>query len=162
MKKILYLFLALLLPALVFIFLKFAGRNEFNIPIYYEQGVVNPPNDCHQDFSSPYRVQDSILGLAQHEANVVVFPVEGLDLIKLGSSIETEFGIGVVTIIDASVASRDVLTMNQWKKCDFIVNEPAQGVLVDKERRIRGYYDLRLRDEVDRLRVELKILLKKY
>ena len=30
------MFLALLLPALVFVFLKYAGRNEFNIPVYFE------------------------------------------------------------------------------------------------------------------------------
>jgi len=34
--------------------------------------------------------------------------------------------------------------------------------LLDDQRRIRGYYDPQSREEVDRLIVELKILLKKY
>jgi hypothetical protein len=44
----------------------------------------------------------------------------------------------------------------------FLLEGPRQAVLIDSQRRIRGFYDLRNRDEVDRLRVELKILLEKY
>ena len=38
-KKGLYLFLLILLPALIFLFLKGFGRNEFQIPIYYTNGI---------------------------------------------------------------------------------------------------------------------------
>jgi len=34
--------------------------------------------------------------------------------------------------------------------------------LIDDQKRIRGYYKIGFRDEMDRLEVELKILLKKY
>ena len=39
---------------------------------------------------------------------------------------------------------------------------PANVVLVDSEKRIRGYYSIGSREEVDRLILELQILLSKY
>jgi hypothetical protein len=38
----------------------------------------------------------------------------------------------------------------------------ASVALVDHKNRIRGYYDGKDRDEVDRLIVEMKIILKQY
>ena len=38
-KKGFYLFLLILLPALIFLFLKGFGKNEFQIPIYYTDGI---------------------------------------------------------------------------------------------------------------------------
>lgn len=159
------MFLALLLPALVFVFLKYAGRNEFNIPIYFEEGVVMPPSGCGQTYDKPYRIPNTVWPVTyvtQQEAKVLVFPERGFDFNKLKSAIDEEFGPGNVWLKEAFLLATDSATSNVWKKCIFLVNEPNQAVLIDMEGRIRGYYDLRLREEVDRLRVELKILLKKY
>lgn len=38
-KKGIYLFLLILLPALIFLFLKGFGENKFQIPIYYSNGI---------------------------------------------------------------------------------------------------------------------------
>jgi hypothetical protein len=46
--------------------------------------------------------------------------------------------------------------------CIFVVPSGSNVVLVDGERRIRGYYQLDGRDETDRLLVELKILFNEY
>jgi hypothetical protein len=46
--------------------------------------------------------------------------------------------------------------------CIFVVPSGSNAVLVDGERRIRGYYQLDGRDETDRLLVELKILFNEY
>jgi hypothetical protein len=40
--------------------------------------------------------------------------------------------------------------------------EPFDAVLVDSKRRIRGQYDLKDRDEVDRLITEVAIIFKQY
>lgn len=165
MKKVLYLFLALLLPALVFVFLKYAGRNEFNIPVYFEEGVTNPPLGCEQNYAKPYLIANSIWPIKegiQGQANVLVFPARGLDFNKLKSAIDEEFGPGKVWLKEACLLAKDSVTCNVWRKCIFLVEQPNQTVLMDKEGRLRGYYDLQLREEVDRLRVELKILMKKY
>lgn len=160
-KKILYLFLALLLPALIFVFLKYAGRNEFNIPVYYIKGVEVPPTDCTQTYGVPYLVPDLPWNFSQHAANVLVFPAEGFDVQRLKKRIDDEFGTGAVRMVDGAVGmSSDSIQL--VKNCIFLLNDPSHSVLIDQEDRIRGYYDLRLREEEDRLRVELKILLKKY
>ena len=36
----------LLIPILIFLFLKGFGKNEFNIPIFYQNGVDNPFQEC--------------------------------------------------------------------------------------------------------------------
>jgi hypothetical protein len=163
LKKFLYLALALMLPGLVFVFLKYAGKNEFAIPVFHEEGV-NAPSDCAIIYPKPYLVPDSIWQVTglNREANVLLFPSKGLDRDRLQSVIEGEFGEDVVGLKQAVLLTGDSVTWQWWKKCIFLVNTPAQAVLLDRAKRIRGYYDLRNRDEEDRLRVELKILLKKY
>jgi hypothetical protein len=42
-KKIIYLLIALCLPALIFVFLKFFGKNQFDIPVYFKDGVEEAP-----------------------------------------------------------------------------------------------------------------------
>jgi hypothetical protein len=161
LKKKIYLFLALLLPALLFVFLKYAGRNEFNIPVYHESGVKNPTG-CLATYPSPYVVPDSVWGSNRKVVILTIFPKSGLDIHKLKSRIEDEFGLQDITIIEPCVEARDSARCAWLRKCVLLVNDPWETVLIDKEGRIRGYYDLLSREDEDRLRVELKILLKKY
>lgn len=168
MKKLLYLFLALLLPGLIFVFLKYAGKNEFNIPVYYGEGVKDPPKDCDRNYPARYLIPDAILRSANDnkpEAYVLVFPQKEMNTEKVNSfmeNIQDEFGSETVWLKDAHDFMTDSLTFAELKNCIFLVRDPWQAVAFDRKGQIRGYYDIRLRDEVDRLRVELKILLKKY
>ncbi len=50
----------------------------------------------------------------------------------------------------------------RWSSCVFMVHAPRNVVLVDSEKKIRGYYVIDSREETDRLIVEMEILLKKY
>jgi hypothetical protein len=52
--------------------------------------------------------------------------------------------------------------LNELLSCALLLKSPWKVVLIDDQRRIRGYYDPEDRDEMDRLIVELKILLKQY
>ena len=52
--------------------------------------------------------------------------------------------------------------LNEILTCDLLLQPPWKVVLIDDDRKIRGYYDPEDRDEMDRLVVELKILLKQY
>ncbi len=162
MKKIVYLLLALLLPCLVYVFLKFAGTNRFDIPVYHEDGIPEP-SPCGFKFDEPYLlpVAMSTALLANKQACVLIFPEQGIAPQVIEAMLVNEIG-EAFTVADASVAAADSLTLHQLRDCIFLVTPPSQTVLFDSKRQIRGYYNLGRRDEMDRLRVELKILLEKY
>lgn len=168
MKKLFYLFLALLLPGLAFVFLKYAGKNEFNVPVYYGEGVQNPPKDCNRDYTVPYLIPDAILRATSdnnQEVHILVFPMKDMEAVSVNSlmeKVQDEFGSEAVWLKDARNFMTDSLTYAELKNCIFLIGDPWQAVAFDRKGQIRGYYDIRLREEVDRLRVELKILLKKY
>src|SRR5690606_26275936 len=60
------------------------------------------------------------------------------------------------------VTSTNGLTNPSWRKCVFFLQEPFDVVLVDRRGAIRGQYDSKDRDEIDRLITEATIILKKY
>ena len=166
MKKRSYLFLALLLPGLIFVFLKYAGSNQFDIPVYYEKGVKNTPADCAVSGDLPYTLPDSLWhawGIKRKGANVITFSAAGLDhAARITGAISKELAADELQFLEASSVSMDSVSVQRWRDCVFFLQNPWQTVLFDNAGRIRGYYDLRSRDEVDRLRVELKILLNHY
>lgn len=163
-KKFTYLFLALLVPGLIFVFLKFAGSNRFDIPVYPLEGTPLH-SACVGDIRGPYQVPDSawqtLTATAAATAMVVQFPAEGLNGAAVANAVKEEIG-NEVSFIPMIEMTSDSATLARWKSCVFLLEGPRQAVLIDSQRRIRGFYDLRNRDEVDRLRVELKILLEKY
>ena len=162
MKKFTYLALALLVPGLIFVFLKYAGSNRFDIPIYYEDGVTEGA-PCVERSDAPYVLPDSVRKFITPGKGgyVVIFPETGVAPLVIEALLTNEIGQGF-TVADANVLSRDSTQLRRWRECIFIVTPPWQTVLFDPQGRIRGYYDLHKRDEMDRLRLELKILLEKY
>lgn len=162
MRKLLYLFLALLLPGLVFVFLKYAGSNRFDIPVFHSDNVLIPA-ECGWQVQAPYTLPDSVWRYTtrQNPANVVIFPVKDVDALIVAHDLSEEIGDRVTTVNAAEVVT-DSVTRQHWQSCIFLLQQPRQTVLFDEKGRIRGYYDLRSRDEMDRLRVELKILLEQY
>ena len=163
-KKFSYLFLALLVPGLIFVFLKFAGSNRFDIPVYPQEGMPLH-SACAGEIQRPYYLPDSAweaLGSStQTRAIVVQFPTEGFDAAEVDQAVREEIGENV-SFVSMDQFAADSALLIRWKSCVYLVEPPRQTVLVDNQRRIRGFYDLRSRDEIDRLRVELKILLEKY
>jgi len=164
LKKPVYLLLALLLPILIFIFLKFAGKNEFNIPIYYEKGVDSTASGCGIVYPVPYVLSPSAMVSQKnwHAANVLVFSQANIDFHEVESGLYDEFDKNELWIGNADLLAADSTTTSLWRDCILFARKPYQTVLFDEKGRIRGYYDVSLREEVDRLRVELKVLLRKY
>lgn len=157
MKKSL-LVIALLFPIGVFVFLRFFGKNEFAIPVYYESGVEDIPTTCNRNYESPYLVSDSLLlnfGWNGRPVLIVADTTVQSTLMKLDEDLSSE-----VQTIFLSGNSDDYL--NNFFTCDLLLQKPWTTVLLDEQRRIRGYYDPKTREELDRLIVELKILLKRY
>jgi hypothetical protein len=155
-KKIIYLFLALLLPALIFVFLKYFGKNEFDIPVYYKDGVSESLNGCQSISAGQYFVPDSIL---------TKWKWSGESFIALCGT-EKENEELKQKMIESKLENIQLITFDRndgrTKKCILIMKDPWDVALIDSQKRIRGYYKLGDRDEMDRLEVELKILLKKY
>jgi hypothetical protein len=157
MKKII-LILCLLFPIGVFVFLRFFGKNEFSIPVYYESGVDAPPTGCNRKYDSPYQVSDSVLARMGWGGGVVLIISDSSKTIQLGlKRLNEELKSEIQTIFTLGGTDPEEIY-----SCDLLLQKPWTAVLLDEQRRIRGYYDPKSREEVDRLIVELKILLKKY
>ncbi len=163
-RKIIYLFLALLLPGLIFVFLKRFGKNEFAIPLYHQQGVDSLNSICGTRYEQPYRLPDTVLqktGWTGGPASLFVFDPAIGEPGELRKIAET-FNERELQTIEVSNHQFGNATINRWRSCVFMVRGPWNAVLVDNEKRIRGYYAINSREETDRLILELEILLKKY
>lgn len=158
MKKI-FLILTLLVPIGIFVFLKFFGKNEFTIPVYYESGVDNPPAGCTRKYESPYLVSAFVLNTMGWNGRPVLLVADSSGVIqKALLSLEE----GISNEIQTLFLKGQQDELDQLLTCDLLLKSPWKVVLVDDQRKIRGYYNPEDRDEMDRLIVELKILLKQY
>lgn len=155
-KKIVYLFLALLLPGLIFVFLKYFGKNEFDIPVYYTEGIKDVSGDCKLKSEGQYYVPDSVLIKMNWRTGVML-------ILQATDKERTELN---QLISNSNFENLQLNYLNEGdskiKNCILLMKDPWNAVLIDEQKRIRGYYKLGHRDDMDRLEVELKILLKKY
>ena len=158
MKKII-LVIALLVPIGVFVFLRIFGRNEFSIPVYYTAGVESPPVGCNNTYLSPYLVSDSVLRSIGWKGGVALIVADSSRATLLGlKHLQEEFKNEIQSILPPGEAG----DLKELYQCQLLLQEPWRVVLIDEQRSIRGYYDPQTREEVDRMMVELKILLKQY
>ena len=176
MQKSTFLFLALLLPVLIFLFLRFFGKNEFAIPVYYELVTDDLPQGCGT-YTFPYRVPGAS-----------AIPLQGASVVFFGADMEAQQLEGFAVQIDRlknqvfsdaikivwidrsrqnlpdlkiSTVVLDSISYNQEKVCAYLM-QTNMMVLVDSVRQIRGYYKEASLKETDRLIMELKILFNKY
>lgn len=190
-KKARFLFLLLAVPVLIFLFLKSFGRNEFAIPVYYEQGLGDSlSTPCLDRSVQPYIVKHS--AVAPKGIKIVHF--ERLDGPVLKTRLEElervqdvfydDSRISLTTFLNASSIQKkditdydkriqfldqfweinelDSTTWAELKYCKMaMTNLDNRVVLVDDRNRIRGYYNILERDETDRLILELRILKSK-
>jgi hypothetical protein len=168
-KKTVYLFLALLLPGIIFVFLKYFGKNEFAIPVYYQNGIDSVSVICGGDYAKPYLLPDSILqsiGADKKHARVVVFEPTQTTRTELNRLTDIfrpeEFTMTEVIVRQGDSFGISEIRYRRWTSCIFFIREPYNAVLVDEENKIRGYYAVDSREEMDRLILEMQILLKKY
>lgn len=176
------LFIALLLPACIFVFLKIFGKNEFAVQPLFQDSIPKTVAPCGLSYTLPYMVPDSVLQALKKDAPGELFIItfaeeesqiqrlvdeyksDPLQIIKAfrgnatsGTVVSREDNSGMIS--EAGIESS---TLEHWRKCIFLLKEPFNLVLVDKSGTIRGQYDVKDRDEVDRLITELAILFKKY
>lgn len=185
MKKLLFLFLALLLPVLIFLFLKTFGKNEFEVPVLFSDSVAAPSVCNVYSYKTPYVISDSVLEEISWNSNdsltVIVFEDENnvnqnerrIHVTRIFTEFKTE-PLHVVhvyrntTIPNAksdrlttvSLAGDDFLRI---RNCAFLLSQATDAVIIDHKKRIRGQYDLTNRDDADRMIMqEMNILFKRY
>jgi len=160
MKKVVYLFIALLLPIGIFLFLKIFARNEFDVqPLFVEKGETQI--GCFP-ITYPYAVPDSVL-------NLYPFPGDSLLLIRFDDK-QDESDKQWTRLTKSFQSFRITLKRtpahelkNPYRrKCIFLLQEPLDLVLLDTKGVVRGQYLSSDREDVDRLITEVTILLKKY
>ncbi len=157
-KKSVLLFVGLLLPVLVFLFLKFFGKNEFDVPLPNIEPIQTPPG-CNFKYKTPYTLPDSVIGSAIPRYENLLMLIFTPNRNQLNKMMVEKFGAEVKI---AELFGRDSSDTFMLKRCLLLMPENADVVVVDREKRIRGYYQSGDRDEVDRLKAELTILLKRY
>jgi len=160
-KKTIFLFLALVFPILIFVFLKFFGKNEFAVKPLFTEVNSEIPEGC-LPISFPYHVSDSVLhqlNLKEDSLVLVLFGEPNEDAKIQINRIMDEISLdGIQMVRYPSLGAK----VSQWKKCVFLLKDPFDLVLVDKRGLIRGQYTSSDREEVDRLLMEITIILKKY
>jgi protein SCO1 len=214
--KILYLFLILLIPVVIYLFLQAFGRNHYDLEIFYQDGVGSSNfNQC--DFG-PGQHYIPNFGLTNHKNEVVsldtyqnqlkvvdffftscptICPRMSNELTRVQNAYKNDDRVKILSFtVDPTYDSPEVLdeyasryevNPNRWHmitgekeeiyqlaRCGFLLPvEDGDGspddfihspmfVLVDKEQRIRGYYNGTQREEVDRLILEINVLLSQF
>lgn len=171
--------LALALPALVFLFLKFFGKNQFEVEPLFASGVDGVPADCpYHETEKPYRIPEQVLQSLQWTStdSLTLYYFGAVNGANPFTRITADFTLEKTRLwtvfpiekeTDVSIASDQLIYVSrdkseQWKKCFLFLKEPNDLVLVDHQRRIRGYYISENREDLDRLLTEIAIILKNY
>jgi hypothetical protein len=161
-QKLVFLILALILPVGIFVFLKVFGRNEFHVPVMHEQ-IAEHPADCEFEYSTPYVVHDSVATLLTINYDDSLYLIYFQPSLSVQvKRVSVEFATDPMRIISPEELSALSVDHEILRKCVLLMPSPQSIALVDNRRRIRGYYDGTDRDDVDRLIVEMKIILKRY
>ena len=159
-QKHIFLFLALLLPVCIFLFLKIFGRNEFYIPPLYADVYPETAGECENKVSLPYIIPDSVrsrFNVQKDSLSLIYFgELRDNSAVQL-KRVKSDFGNAVKLYIVSPLGASWEL-----KKCIFYLKEPFDIVLLDSRGTIRGQYIAADREEIDRLLTELTILFKKY
>jgi len=160
LKKSILLFLALLFPACVFVFLKFFGKNEFIVPPLYTDEYPDGMKECGVSLTLPYHIPEQVkssLIFSQDSLVLLHFGELSADSEKQLERVSKEYGKAIkLQVMQASDSVKHL------KKCVFFLKDRYDLALVDRTGLIRGEYISDDREEVDRLLMELAILFKKY
>lgn len=182
MKKVVLLFFALLLPVLIFLFLRSFGKNEFEVPVLFADSVSAPAMCTAYTYAKPYTVADSTLKTIGWKANdsltLIVFAdtiaernhERGIQLGRVKAEFKNEsYKILYVslkrenTMITENLYSVSATAFAELRSCVFLMKLSDDVVIVDARKRIRGQYNLQEREDADRMIMqEMNILFKRY
>ena len=165
-----FIFAIFAMPLLIVFILHFWGENRFDVPVYHTEDVVSG-SDCGE-LETPYVVNKSLRAVDSIKL-IFIFqelPIEDekLPVIRVSDRFNNS-PVSLVCISPIEIGSKvgpvDAVEMSgeeftQTMECRLLMEEGSSIVLIDGIGRIRGYYDIDKRDEIDRLEVEIEILLR--
>lgn len=174
--KIGILLVVLTLPGIFFIFLKKYGRNNYAIPIQYEQGITLAGCDNN---SAPFQADTSLLRAYDIQLPALFYFDDGFGLYNEQQVEKTLLSYEAISVYKLTYDSlKDVRTgrampwqpddLNEFINCVLVMGEDTRlsepvamkVVLLDRERHIRGYYQVKRGKELERLGTELAIFVK--
>jgi protein SCO1 len=169
------LIVTLVIPALIFVFLRFFARNHYDLPHY--QPVIEGGNVKVQHGDTVFQQFTSICGSDIQTTGklTIVYPfktkiADSLDAISSQlhrfEEVKTEIdNIQLVVLTsDSSSTIQKVLNLKNWRVLrsgnsgNAACAEEDRLTLIDSDGYIRGYYKVASAEESDRLMAELKIL----
>lgn len=166
-RRWILVFVILSVPLAVIFVLHIFGENRFDVPVYYTSlkkrpslcGPTPVPYQIYSDF-----VKEGMLNI------VFTYKDKPTDDQKLQMlRIKDRFNNSPVNTVFITVNGEPVVGYDHLQviltdyvditNCQLINEELKDAVLIDGQRRIRGYYYGADREEIDRLAVETEILL---
>jgi len=201
-KKYIILLITISFPVLLYLFLRFYGQNEYDLPYFFKDGVevceaAEPIRLSNFDLNRTGSETKTVATFFKGQTNIVLFPNAQLD----NQPLKNELNRAMATFADRlkidlhafvsedSSENRTEIKLNQqtikyhilgadrfqfFQECLLGLPTPDIGydhpfedridkartvVLLDDSAYIRGYYDVFETKEVDRLVLELEILL---
>lgn len=186
-RKVLFLFLALLLPVIIFIFLKYFGKNEFDVAPLFQDSIKSPEDCKYYQYAVPYTIPDSILSKLDwnnsDSITILIFddgiPEKQHKKILQIERIFTEFSaekFHILYVVEKDGSERIEPSNEKVKvseiphgsfvmvrNCIFLLKESDNTIIIDFRKRIRGQYNIDEIEDADRLVMqEMNILFKRY
>lgn len=179
MKKALLMAVAMFLPISIFLFLKFFGKNEFVVEPLFQKNDSTVTIACNKPITYPYKVSiqqlDTLLKSKQATLTAISFSEDEERLKDFAERVQEKFTIREISLYqvksDSIISNQnkkfqtvveDIVRREELRSCVFLLSGLNNLVLIDREGKIRGQYQLGNLDEEDRLLVETTIILKKY
>ena len=158
-KKGFILLFSLLFPIIVFLFLKFYGQNEYELTVYnsscseiIDEYIINDFNRKNNIRIVDIRMADNDI-LVDNYINKLEIN-DQIEVITLSNKLRNLNWLNIV--VDKVLIERlSECIQNEYLDKSFIL-------LLDKQNRVRGHFYSADRKEIERLDVEIDILLLEY
>jgi len=158
-KKGFILLFSLLFPIIVFLFLKFYGQNEYELSVYnsscseiIDEYIINDFNRKNNIRIVDIRMADNDI-LVDNYINKLEIN-DQIEVITLSNKLRNLNWLNIV--VDKVLIERlSECIQNEYLDKSFIL-------LLDKQNRVRGHFYSADRKEIERLDVEIDILLLEY
>ena len=158
-KKGFILLFSLLFPIIVFLFLKFYGQNEYELSVYnsscseiIDEYIINDFNRKNNIRIVDIRMADNDI-LVDNYINKLEIN-DQIEVITLSNKLRNLNWLNLV--VDKVLIERlSECIQNEYLEKSFIL-------LLDKQNRVRGHFYSADRKEIERLDVEIDILLLEY
>ena len=158
-KKGFILLFSLLFPIIVFLFLKFYGQNEYELSVYnsscseiIDEYIINDFNRKNNIRIVDIRLTDNDI-LVDNYINKLEIN-DQIEVITLSNKLRNLNWLNIV--VDKVLIERlSECIQNEYLDKSFIL-------LLDKQNRVRGHFYSADRKEIERLDVEIDILLLEY